>query len=90
MYNAILKSIEALDRKHPNTIAIFGGAAFVDRTDMNDIVACLDHVVKTARILKWHESDANACRTFCHLAFMDPALIESAIGMRFERLCHMI
>lgn len=32
------------------------------------------------------EALANACRTFCSLCFVDPALIECYIGMKFEKL----
>ena len=90
MQNAILKNIETLQAKHDNTIAIFGGAYHVNRNDMVDITSFLVNVVTSARFLKWHESDASACRTFCHLALIDPALVEAAIGMTFEKLVSLI
>lgn len=81
---ATQKAIEALDEKYSNAIPIFGGALWVN--DLETLIASLPSVISGARFFKWHESIANACRTFCHLCGYDPALIEVYIGVRFEEL----
>jgi len=82
--NATMRAVEALDEKHPNAIPIFGGAIFVH--DIEGIARSLPHVIHSAKFFKWHDTLANACRTFCHLCFTDPALVECYIGMKFETL----
>ena len=76
--------VEKLDEKYGNAIPIFGGAIWVD--GLEKLISGLPHVIQSAKFFKWHESLANACRTFCHLCGYDPALIEVYIGMKFEEL----
>jgi len=82
--NATMRAVEALDEKHPNAIPIFGGAVFVH--NIEGIIRSLPHVIHSAKFFKWHDTIANACRTFCSLCFIDPTLVECAIGMKFEKL----
>ena len=81
---ATQKAIEALDEKYPNAIPIFGGALWVN--DLECLVASLPSVISGARFFEWHAGLADACRTFCHLCFTDPTLVECYIGMKFEQL----
>lgn len=78
--------IEALDEKHSNAIPIFGGAIWIDPTDTDRIINHLPSIIKSAQIWKWHAGLADACRQFCYCLFVDPMLIESYIGMKFEQL----
>lgn len=82
--NATMRAVEALDEKYPNAIPIFGGAIWVK--DIAGIIQSLPHVIHSAQFFKWHDTLANACRTFCHLCFTDPMLVELYIGMKFEKL----
>lgn len=78
------RKIIAMQKTEPNTIAIFGGAIWV--TDIDELLEFLPAVVRNAKIYKWEKGLANACRTFCHLCFIDPMLVEAYIGMKFEQL----
>ena len=80
-YNAIM----ALADKYPNVIPIFGGALWVEG-DINKLISCIPHVVHDAKFFNWHEGVVGAIRTFCHLCFVDPALVECCIGMSFKEL----
>ena len=82
--SATEKAIISLDEKYPNAIPIFGGAYFA--RNIADIVSMLPSVIHSAKFFKWHDTLANACRTFCSLCFIDPVLIECYIGMKFEKL----
>lgn len=82
--NATMRAVEALDEKHPNAIPIFGGAIWIK--DIEGIIQSLPHIIHSAKFFKWHDTLANACRTFCSLCFVDPALVECCIGMKFEKL----
>lgn len=82
--NAVQRAVEALNKKHSNAIPIFGGAIWVH--DLDTLVESLPSVIHSARFFKWHAGLADACRTFCHLCFFDPALVEAYIGMKFEKL----
>jgi hypothetical protein len=82
--NATMRAVEALDEKYPNAIPIFGGAIWVN--GIEEIIQSLPHVIHSAKFFGWHDTLANACRTFCHLCFIDPALVECHIGMKFEKL----
>ena len=86
MPNATQKFIEELAKKHSNAIPIFGGALWVDATDMHAIIKHLTNIIRGAQFWKWHAGLADACRTFCHCLFVDPALVEAYIGMKFEQL----
>ena len=78
--------IEKLAEKHPNAIPIFGGALWIDSTNMDAIVTHLPNIIRSAQFWKWHAGMADACRMFCHCLFVDPALVESYIGIKFEQL----
>lgn len=84
MNTATMKMIEDLNDRHSYATSIFGGAVWVKGID--DVLDRLPHVIKTSKFYRWHETPANACRTFCHLCFIDPALVEVYIGMTFEKL----
>ena len=84
MNEATIKLLESLEEKHSYAIAIFGGAASVQTID--DIVGALPYIIKMVKFYEWCESPADACRTFCHLCFTDPKLVEAYIGMKFEKL----
>lgn len=86
MNNATRNFIEALDEKHPNAIPIFGGALWIDPANIEAIIAYLPTIIHNAKFWQWHAGLADACRQFCHCLFVDPALIECAIGMKFEKL----
>lgn len=80
--------IEALQEQLPNerVIPIFGGALWIDSTDVDAIINYLPTIISNAKFWKWHGGLADACRQFCHCLFIDPALIEARIGMKFETL----
>lgn len=78
--------IEALAEKHDRAIEIFGGAIWIDSTDTWAIINYLPTIIHNAKFWNWHGGLADACRMFCHCLFVDPALIEAAIGMKFEKL----
>lgn len=84
--NATMRFIEALNEKHSNAIPIFGGAIFMEGADINKISTYLPSIIRSAEFFKWHDTLANACRTFCHCLFVDPMLVEVYIGMKFEDL----
>ena len=86
MSNATIRFIEALAEKHPNAIPIFGGALWVNPADTDAIINYIPNIVHGARVWDWYAGLADACRTFCHCLFVDPALIEACIGMKFEEL----
>ena len=81
---ATQKAIESLAEKYSNAIPIFGGALWVH--DLERLVASLPSVISGARFFGWHAGVIDACRTFCHLCFIDPMLVECYIGMKFEQL----
>ena len=81
-----LQSIEALAEKHGNAIPIFGYAYYMDDISIDAIIRKLPDVIRAATFFHWHAGLADACRSFCHCLFVDPALIECCIGMTFEQL----
>ena len=84
--NATMRFIEALQEKHGNAIPIFGGAIFMDASDIEKVATYLPSIIRNAEFYKWHNTLANACRVFCHCLFIDPALVEAYIGCNFEDL----
>ena len=84
MNTVTIKMLENLNERHSHAVAIFGCAASVK--DIKDILDFLPQVIRNAKFYRWHESAANACRTFCHLCLIDPSLIEVYIGISFEKL----
>jgi hypothetical protein len=87
MNTVTIKMLENLNERHSHAIAIFGCAACVK--DIQGVLDCLAQVIKNAKFYRWHESPANACRTFCHLCLIDPSLVEVYIGVTFEKLIAM-
>jgi hypothetical protein len=81
-----MRFIEALQEKHSNAIPIFGGAIFMDGSNLESVALYLPSIIRNAEFFKWHDTLANACRTFCHCLFKDPTLIEAYIGITFEEL----
>ena len=84
--NATMRFIEKLNEKHSNSIAIFGGAIFMDRDDLKKIASYLPSIIRNAEFYRWHDTLANACRQFCHCLFIDPMLMGAYIGLTFEDL----
>jgi hypothetical protein len=85
MSEAIANAIVDLDRKYSNAIPVFGGAYHIDR-DIPSVALYLPTLLRHAEIWKWHESQADTCRRFCHLLMIDPALVEVYLGATFEKL----
>ena len=84
--NATMHYIEALNEEHNNAIPIFGGAIFMDGTDLKSVALYLPTIIRNAEFFKWHDTLANACRVFCHCLFIDPMLMEAYIDSTFEDL----
>lgn len=82
--NATMRFIEELAEKHNNTIPIFGGAIFIDGSDLDKVALYLPSIIRNAEFFKWHDTLANACRVFCHCLFIDAMLMEAYIGSSFE------
>lgn len=93
--DAVHNAITALADKYDNAIPIFGGALGAyncinsDSPDFQTFITYLPSVVSHAKFFKWHEGVIGALRTFCHLCFVDPMLVEAYIGMTFEQLCEV-
>jgi hypothetical protein len=81
---ATQRAIEALNKEHPKAIPVFMSALHVK--DIGTLIDFLPDVLSGAKFYRWHETPADTCRTFCHLCFIDPTLVEAYIGMRFEQL----
>ncbi len=84
--NATMRFIEALNEKYRNAIPIFGGAIWIDGSDIEKVALYLPSIIRNAEFHGWHDTLANACRVFCHCLFVDPALLEAYIGYTFEDL----
>lgn len=88
IYNAIM----SLDSKYPNAIPVFGGALHAskyvncDSPNFAQFVSFLPDLIHSVKFYKWHESAVQALRRFCHLCYVDPALVELYIGMSFAEL----
>ena len=82
---AIIGAVEALDKEYDNAIAIFGGALHIDR-DVASIALYLPSLLRNAELWHWHENEADTCRRFCHLCFVDPALVEAYLGNTFAKI----
>jgi hypothetical protein len=81
---ATQRFIERLQEKHDNAIPIFGGAIFIDGSDIYKVALYLPSIIRNAEFFRWHDTLANACRVFCHSLFIDPMLMEAYIGSSFE------
>lgn len=85
----VKKSIEKLAEKHSNAIAVFGSALSASQyvtTDFDKFVSFIPTVIEDAEFFKWHEGIIGAINRFCHICFVDPALVEAYIGMSFMQL----
>lgn len=89
-FEIIKSNIMALEAHHENAVAVMGGAYFAaqevhkDKPDFEAFLSFMDGMLSHVKFFKWHESLPKACRTFCHLAMVDPMLVEAYIGMKFE------
>lgn len=90
MNEATMRFIEALDKKYSNAIPIFGGAIWINPMDIDAIITHLPSIIRSAQIWNWHGGLADACRTFCDCLFVDYALVEAYIGMKFEKLTEVL
>lgn len=90
MYNDIHDHIIALSNKYPkeNVVAIFGGAlyAYEHVNNFEKFVEYLQGVAHSAVFFKWHKGVADALRTFCHICYVDPTLVELYLGIHFNEL----
>lgn len=87
MYN-IKTIIEKMSEQYSNAIPVLGGALFAyDHTDnFAEFVRYFPTVIYNAKFFNWHDTPANALRTFCHICLVDPMLIEVYLGITFEEL----
>ena len=76
--------VEKLAEKYPNAIPIFGVALWIDGVE--ELVDCLPNLINSVKFYGWHETPADACRRLCRLCFVDPALIEAYLGVKFEQI----
>ena len=85
MNQATRNILQELADQYPDALPIFGCAIWVDG-NLDKLISYIPHIVHEVKFRKWHESTIDAIRRFCHLCFVDPALVEAYIGMRFEQL----
>lgn len=91
---SIKAAVEHLDAQHPgeHVIAIFGGAIWEDTHNIN-LEQFSKHLVQLAHnavFFKWHKGIVDAMRTYCHLCYIDPALIECYWGQYFDEFAKLI
>lgn len=86
----VYDAITALADKHTNAIPVFGGALgaheCIERGDFAGFVGYFPDLIHSAQFFKWHENIATTLRRFCHLCFVDPALIEVYLGCTFDEI----
>lgn len=88
VYNAITR----LSTKYPNTIPVFGGALGAyncvssDAPDLEKFISYFPEVAKNADFYNWHEGVVGALRRFCHICYVDPALVEIYMGMNLAEV----
>ena len=84
------RAITALADEHSNAIPIFGGALgahqCIERGDIAGFVGYFPDLINSAKFFHWHEDTATVLRRFCHLCFVDPALIEVYLGCTFDEI----
>lgn len=93
---AVYAKMCALDeaRNGMGVIATYGGCVFAVREleagNMRGFLGYLKHVMdETHMCIEYRESTetiADALRIFCELCFVDPMLIEAALGYSFEAM----
>lgn len=90
-YDPSIKSaIESLDSKYPNAIPVFGGALSAakyvncDNPNMGKFVSFIADAIRSAEFYGWHEDAIGVIKRFCNLCYVDPALVESYLGVHFN------
>jgi hypothetical protein len=86
---AVYDAITTLSNKHDNTIPVFGCALSASKyldNDFHKFVGFIPQVISSAKFYKWHGGVVDAIRTFCHLCFVDPAIVECYLGISFAEL----
>ena len=90
-YDPTIKaSIEALGKKYPNAIPVFGGALSAakyvncDNPNMGKFISMIADAIRSAEFYGWHEDAIGVIKRFCNLCYVDPALVECYLGVRLE------
>lgn len=85
VYNAITR----LSAKYPNAIPVFGcalGAYNCVSSDLEKFISYFPEVAKNADFYNWHEGVVGALRRFCHICYVDPALVELYMSMNLAEV----
>ena len=89
-YDKSVKSaIEALDAQYPNAIPVFGGALSAvkyvhgNNIDMHKFCILMLDAISNAKFYNWHENSSDVAKRFCHFCYIDPALVEIFLGVKF-------
>jgi hypothetical protein len=90
--------IDNLKEQYPNeqVHAIFGGAYHLagefalNKVDFNKLAMYAAQAGEAAHFFGWHDGTLGAMNTFCTLLSIDPALVETSLGVRFEELANFI
>ena len=89
-YDPVVKiAIEKLAEEHSNAIPVFASALSASQyatTDFEKFVSFIPTVIEDAEFFGWHAGIISAIKTFCHLCFVDPDLVEAYLGMSFMQL----
>lgn len=91
-YEVIKDNILALEDKHENAVAVMGGAYWAaqevhcDHPNFEKFVEYLSNMIHDYKFFGWHEPIPQAMRTFCKLAMVDPMLVETYLGIKFEEV----
>ena len=84
------KTLMALNQEYHNAVAVFGGAYWAHQAiisgDFDQFAVYLVDVIKNAKFYKWHESIPETLCRFCNICLVDPALVESYLGIKFSEL----
>lgn len=86
---SIKAAIEELDDKYPNAIPVFAGALSAakyvhgETYNMHKFCEMLADAIDNATFFEWHETSDAVARRFCHLCYIDPALVETYLGIKF-------
>ena len=79
-------AILSLSEEYSNAIPVFSGALSAvryvncDHPNFDKFTSMLYDVAESAEFYNWHEGALGAVYTFCHLCYVDPALLEMYIG----------
>ena len=92
MRERIIQELEKMDAEHSNDSAIFFGAIYdyqyIQNHEYEKFSEKLLYVIRDAIFYRWHDTPANAAKTYCHLCGIDPALIEVFLGKRLDDLAN--